>query len=145
MLWNNFARHDGRILCGCFFKGVLTLDDSDNMDLDSAIPIGTPAFIDNFLGKYKDKITRLIDTIVDIPSVCSPGRLAIQSANLMLRHCCAQKATYLLRLLPPRYTRELAGFVDKAIVDGFCRLNGLAGNSQLSQCQSRVGGADSGS
>ena len=74
------------ILCGCPFEGVLPFDDSDNMDLASAIPIGTAAFIDNFLGRYKDKIMRLIDTIVDIPSVCSPGRLAIQSANLMLRH-----------------------------------------------------------
>ena len=115
------------MLCGCPLEGVLTLDDSDNMDLDFASPFGDLAFSDTFLGRYVDTITRLIDIIVDIPSVCVLGRLAIQSANLMLRHCCAQKATHLLRLLPPRYTRELAGFVDKAIVDGFCRLNGVAG------------------
>ena len=55
MLWNNSARHDGMILCGCPFEGVLTLDDSDNMDLDSAIPIGTPAFIDTFLASARIK------------------------------------------------------------------------------------------
>ena len=80
------------ILCACPFKGVHTLDDSDSRDFDYAISIGTPAFIDTFLGRNNETITRLINIIVDIPSACSPVRLAIQSANLMLRHCCAQKS-----------------------------------------------------
>ena len=120
MLWHNSVRHDGMILCGCPFEGVLTLDDSDNMDLGSAIPIG-PAFIDTCLARYKDKITRLTDTIVDIPSVCSPGRLAIRSANLMPRHCC--KVTHLALVSGQLFNSLDASllYVSKVVsIDLFC-------------------------
>ena len=126
-LWNNASRHDGMVLCGCPFQGMLSIDDASDMDIDTALPVGSPEFIETFLAKYGCKIGDLVQAIADIPAKCSPGRLAVQSANLMLRHCCSQKATHLTRLLPPRRTRELATFIDTVVADGFCRLNGLSG------------------
>ena len=70
-------------------------DDKAGLDVDTALPVGSATFIDSFLGKYRSKISKLVDSIVAIPSNCSPGRLATQSANLLLRYCCASKATHL--------------------------------------------------
>ena len=86
-LWDNASRHDGMILCGCPFEGVV-LHDSDDFDLDTAVPIGNVSFTDVFFIKYREKIACLVDLIVELPSKCSPGRLAIQSANPLLRYCC---------------------------------------------------------
>ena len=91
-LWNNASRHDGMVLCGCPFEGVISHDE-DDFDIDLAVPIGGPDFTDTFLAKYRTKIAALVDRITEIPSTCSPERLAVQSANLLLRYCCAHKAT----------------------------------------------------
>ena len=126
-LWENASRHDGMVLCGCPFEGVLTIDEADDVDTDTAMPVGAPDFIDAFLSKYRAKVADLVGHIVEIPAKCSPGRLAVQSANLLLRFCCSQKATHLTRLLPPHQVRTLAIFIDNTLMDGFCRLNGLEG------------------
>ena len=68
---------------------------------------------------YRTGIQRLVDLIVEIPSKCSPGRVAVHCANLLLRYCCAQKATHLTRLLPVHRTRPMALHIDNVMFDGF--------------------------
>ena len=48
-LWENSSRHDGMVLCGCPFAGVLAIDQADDMGVDIAMPVGSPGFIDTFL------------------------------------------------------------------------------------------------
>ena len=122
-LWSNAGRHDGMVLCGCPFEGLPGLDD---FSIDSALPVGSTSFVDAFLLKYRVKIQELIDKIVELPTQCSPGRVSIQSANLLLRFCCAQKVNHLTRLLPPKYIRATCLHVDNLMMDAFCKLNGIA-------------------
>ena len=60
--------------------------DASDMDIDTAVPVGSPEFIETFLAKYRCKVADLVQAIADIPAKCWPGRLAVQSANVMLRH-----------------------------------------------------------
>lgn len=127
-LWANANRHDGMVLCGCPFAGLATIDDTeDDLDLDTALPVGSMSFIDAFLSSYRQKNATLVWSIVDLPSMCSPGRFAVRSSSLLLRYCCAQKATHVTRLLPPERVRTLALYVENVVHEGYCKLNGLCG------------------
>ncbi len=52
------------VLCGCPFEGVLTIDEADDVDTDTAMPVGAPDFIDAFLSKYRAKVADLVGHIV---------------------------------------------------------------------------------
>ena len=122
-LWNNARRHYGMILCGCPFEGVLALEAGDDFNVDTAMLVGSADFTNKFLELYRVKIAALVDHFVDIPSLCSPGQLAVQGATLLLRFCCAQKATHLTRLLPPVHTRPCANSIDDLMLR--CRSPGV--------------------
>jgi len=122
-LWDNAPRHDGMVACGA---PISSPDWEQELDLDVAVPIGSPAFVESFLEAYKKKTQMLIERILSIPSNCSPGRPAVQSANLMLRSCCSQKAAHLLRLLPPALTIGFAADIDEMMLAAFRQLNGLS-------------------
>ena len=75
--------------------------DMDDFDMARAVPVGTPGFVNKLLVKYTDKISSLLDELVELPARCSPDRQGVQAANLLLRYCAASKAAHLLRILPP--------------------------------------------
>ena len=121
-LWHNAPRHDGLVICGSPITYANWLEEAgDNGDFP--IPIGNDAFVTHFLEGYFHKVQQLAGHINDLPNLCSPGRPGIQSANLLLRFCCAQKCTHFLRMLPPPLTQQFAAQVDSLRVAAFEELN----------------------
>ncbi|CAE8656834.1 unnamed protein product [Polarella glacialis] len=124
--WGNAVRHDGLLVCGKPFDATL-LDFNYDPAGDSAVfPLGSARFVCDFTEAYVNKVERFIDAVCRIPALADPGEPAVQAAILRLRYCSYQKATHLLRLLPPDATCVMSRRIDEAVLQGFAKLYQLS-------------------
>ena len=119
--WENASRHDGLLVCGRPFDETVSKHTYAHADLDleeatNTMPIGTPTFLEDFLGSYATKLEHLLAKLIQIPVYADPGEPAVQVACLILRHCATQKVAHLMRALPPAVTLTLARRVDNAVL-----------------------------
>ena len=104
-----------------------TLDDlSFDFDGMSVItPIGSERFVQDFLAAYVSRLERFLEAVKSIPIHAPPGEPGIQCANLLLRHCAAQRVSHLMRLLPRPVLNDTLVRCDAMVFDAFASINGL--------------------
>ena len=90
-----------------------------------AVPVGLPQFVADFLESCMSKVQTFCDQVRAIAAEAPPGEPGVQAANLLVRHCSAQKASHLIRLLPPERTEAMTTAIDSIVLQTFKDINGL--------------------
>jgi hypothetical protein len=109
------ARHDGLLVCGRPYGASLADLSYDPAGAAAVWPLGSPAFVDEFLAGYAAKVEVFLGDVCGLMTHAGAEEPARQCANLLIRHCSSAKAAHLLRILPPAATAAMSARIDAAV------------------------------